>query len=364
MKLREIVGFFNSLAPFSLQESYDNSGIQIGNPESEIHGALLTIDVTEEVVKEAIKHKMDLIISHHPLIFNGIKSLTGKNSTERIIESAVKEGVSILSVHTNIDAVLEGVNGKICTKLGLINPKILSPLEGELCKLVFFVPHDQADKVRDAVFSTGAGEIGKYDQCSFNASGKGSFRAGEGTNPFIGKQGELHYEEELRVETIFPRNLKSKIIPALIAAHPYEEVAFDIYALENKWQQTGMGIIAEFEDPMEEFDFLNGLKKIFNAGCLRYTELRNKKIKKVAVCGGSGSFLLNQAISSGADAFVTGDFKYHQFFEAEKKILIADIGHYESEQFTKELFYESLTKKFPKFALRLSEINTNPINYL
>ena len=218
--------------------------------------------------------------------------------------------------------------------------------------------------MRDAVISTGAGEIGKYDQCSFNASGKGSFRAGEGTNPFIGKQGELHYEEELRVETIFPRNLKSKIIPALIAAHPYEEVAFDIYALENKWEQTGMGMIAEFEDPMEEFDFLNGLKKIFNAGCLRYTELRNKKIKKVAVCGGSGSFLLNQAISSGADAFVTGDFKYHQFFDAEGKILIADIGHYESEQFTKELFYELLTKKFPKFALRLSEINTNPINYL
>ena len=364
MKLKEIVIFLDQLAPFSLQESYDNSGIQVGRADAEVTGALLTIDVTEEVLDEAIKQKINLIISHHPLIFQGIKSITGKNMVERIVVKAIRNDINIVSVHTNIDAVTGGVNSKICDKLGLVNRKILNPVQGELLKLVFFVPVEQADQVRDSVFKAGAGVIGNYDCCSFNASGKGSFRAGEGTNPAVGKKGELHFENELRIETIFPKFKKSEILSALLNSHPYEEVAYDLYPLENKWDQAGMGMIGSLEEAMEEHEFLNGLKKIFNSGCIKYSAMLNKKIKKVAVCGGSGSFLIKTAISAGADAFVSGDIKYHQFFEAEKKILIADIGHFESEQFTKELFYESLTKKFPKFALRLSEVITNPINYL
>lgn len=364
MKLREIADFFNELAPFKLQESYDNSGIQIGSPEKEIKGALLCIDVSEEVLQEAVSNNLNLVISHHPLIFKGLKSFTGRNATERLVEKAIKKDIAVLSVHTNLDSVSGGVNSKICDKLGLVNREILSPLKDELKKLVFFVPEGQADEVREAVFTAGAGGIGNYDKCSFNAGGKGSFRAGYDSNPFVGEKGILHFENEIRVETVFPSYKKSSVISALLNSHPYEEVAYDIYPLENVWDQNGMGMTGYFEEAMEEHDFLNALKKIFNAGCIRYTPLLKKKIKKVAICGGSGSFLLNDAISSGADVFVSGDFKYHQFFEAEGKILIADIGHYESEQFTKELFYESLMKKFPKFALRLSDVITNPINYL
>lgn len=364
MKLKEIVSYFNEFAPFSLQESYDNSGLQVGNPEWEIKAALVCIDVTGEVIDEALENECNLIISHHPLIFNGIKRLTGQSIIERIIEKAIKNDVAILSVHTNFDSVIQGVNSIICDKLGLQNQQVLSPLEGKLLKLAFFVPVDHAEKVRNAVFSAGAGVIGNYDSCSYNLEGKGTFRAGENTDPYVGKKGEIHFEDEIRVETIIPSFLKQKVINKLLSSHPYEEVAYDIYPLENSWNQAGMGMTGEFEEPMEEHDFLNALKSVFNAACVRYTALRNKKIKKVAVCGGSGSFLLSKAISSNSDAFVTGDFKYHQFFEADGKILIADIGHYESEQFTKELFYENLTKKFPKFAVRLSEVNTNPINYV
>ncbi len=364
MILKDIISFFDEFAPFPLQESYDNSGLQIGIPDQEINGALICIDVTMSVLMEAADHDLNLIISHHPLIFNSLKSLTGKSETERVIFEAVRRNIAVLSVHTNADSVANGVNGKICDKLGLVNRTILVPAVDRLLKLVFFVPEDHAEGVRNAVFEAGAGVIGNYDQCSFNAAGQGTFRGGEKADPFVGEKGKLHFEKELRVETILPVYLKNKIVSALIAAHPYEEVAYDLYPLSNTWPGAGIGILGEFEEEMEEHEFLNALKVVFNAGCIRYTALLEKKIKKVAVCGGSGSSFLKKAISMGADAFVSADFKYHQFFDAEGKILIADIGHYESEQFTKELFYEAMSKKFPKFAVRLSEVNTNPINYL
>lgn len=364
MKLKEIINYFEEIAPFSLQESYDNSGIQIGNPSREVKAALLCIDVTEDVVAEAVKTGSDLIISHHPLLYNGVRRLTGKTMVERVIEQSIRNDVSIISLHTNIDSVFNGVNGKICDKLGLKNRRVLSPVEGKLLKLVFFVPRSNAEDVRNAIFESGAGIIGNYDSCSFNLEGKGSFRAGENTTPHVGEKGKLHFEEEVRIETILPAHLKNNVVRSMINAHPYEEVAYDLYPLVNKWEQVGMGMTGELDEEMEEYEFLNALKAVFNAGCIKYTSLLNKKIKKVAVCGGSGSFLLNKAISSESDVFVSADFKYHQYFEAEGKILIADIGHYESEQFTKELFYENLMKKFPKFAVRLSEVNTNPINYL
>ncbi|MCF8380248.1 MAG: Nif3-like dinuclear metal center hexameric protein [Bacteroidales bacterium] len=364
MKLQEIVSFFEEIAPFSYQESYDNSGIQIGSPDTEITGILISIDLTNEVLDEAIENNINLILTHHPLIFNGIKKLTGGNMVEKLIVKAIKNDINLLSVHTNIDSVINGVSGKISDKLGLISRKVLDPVKGKLLKLVYFVPVDHAEKVRKSIFEAGAGVIGNYENCSFSSEGRGSFKAGENTNPFAGTKNKLHYEKELRVETILPVNIQGKVISALINSHPYEEVAFDLYPLDNAWQSVGLGMIGEFEEEMEEHDFLNAVKTIFNTGCVRYTDLRQKKIKKVAICGGSGSFLLSKAIAAGADAFISADFKYHQFFDAEGKLIIVDIGHYESEQFTKELFYELLTKKFPTFALLLSEVNTNPINYL
>jgi len=364
MNLHEIISFFEEVAPFSLQESYDNSGLQTGNPTMEISGALICLDVTVEVIEEALQHKLNLIISHHPLVFHPVKSLTGKNATEKMLIKAIKNDLAILSVHTNIDAVVPGVNDKIADKLGLTNRRILQSAEELLLKLAFFVPVNDAEKVRDSVFKAGAGVIGEYDNCSFNTPGTGTFRASENTNPHVGKKNKLHHEEEVKVEMIVPSWLKNKVVNALIESHPYEEVAYDLFPLKNKLDIVGMGMLGELEEEMSEYDFLNALKTVFNTGCVKYSSLLDRPVKKVALCGGSGSFLLSKAIASGADVFVTADLKYNHYFDAEGKLIIADIGHYESEQFTKELFYELLMKKFPKFALRLSEVNTNPINYL
>lgn len=362
MKVKEITAYLDLIAPPSFQESYDNAGLIVGNPEQEIQAALLTLDTTEEVVEEAINKNAGLIISHHPIVFGGLKTITGKNYVERTVLKAIKNDIAIFACHTNIDSTINGVNKKICDKLGLINCKILSPKTNELKKLVTFVPVADARKVRTAIFNAGAGHIGQYDQCSFNAEGLGSFRAGDQANPYIGKKGELHFEKELRIETIFPKYLTSVIINALFNAHPYEEVAYDIYPLDNKFAIAGSGMIGFTPEKTDEKVFLEKIKKIFHVKCIRHTKLFNKPIKKVAFCGGSGAFLIHKAIAAKADIFITGDIKYHQFFDAENKIILADIGHYESEQFTVELFYDLLIKNFPNFALHFTQINTNPIN--
>ena len=363
LKLNEITDYLETLAPLSYQESYDNSGLQVGNPGLEVKAALLTVDVTEEVVEEALKSGCNLIIAHHPLLFSGIKSLTGKNHTERTVVKAVKKDIAVYAAHTNLDSVINGVNAKICEKLNLKDCKVLQPLKGQLKKLVTFIPTKHAEKVRTAVFEAGAGQIGNYDSSSFNAEGLGSFRGGENTNPFTGQKGALHFEKEIRFETIFPQYIQGQVIKALLNSHPYEEVAYDIYPLENQYSRAGMGMIGRCETPEVEEDFLRKLKKIFGPKTIKHTKLTGNLVKRVAVCGGSGSFLLKDAIASGADFFVTADFKYHQYFDAENRIVIADVGHYESEQFTKELFYELLMKKFPTFAVRLSEVETNPVRY-
>jgi dinuclear metal center YbgI/SA1388 family protein len=364
MKLSEIIGLFEAFAPFSLQESYDNSGLQTGSPEMEITGALICLDVTEKVVDEAIEKSANLIISHHPVIFGGIKRLTGNSFVERVLISAVKNDIAILSVHTNADSVKNGVNARICDKLKVQHRKVLKPIKDHLVKLAVYVPLAFAEKVRQGIFEAGAGVIGDYDCCSYNVQGKGTFRASSSSNPFVGEPGSIHTEDEVRIETVMPKHLTSKVVGAVMENHPYEEVAYDLYPLFNSNPAIGMGMIGELETSMSERDFLFMLKEKFHADSIRYTSSSGREIRKVAVSGGSGSFLLHDAIAMGADAYVSADFKYHQFFEAEDKILIADIGHYESEQFTKELFYELVTKKFPKFAVHLSEINTNPINYL
>ena len=362
-KIKDVSSFLEEFAPLRLQESYDNAGLILGNPNAEIKNVLITLDVTEQVVDEAISKKCELIVAHHPIVFSGLKKITGKNYVERCLLKAIKNDVAIYAAHTNLDSVGGGVNGMICRKLGLENCRILQPTEGLLKKLVTYIPVDHADKVREAVFTAGAGNIGNYDSCSFNIHGQGTFRGNDSTHPFVGEKGKQHYENEIRFETVFPAYLQSRIISALLATHPYEEVAYDIYSLDNTFEQVGMGMIGTLPKETDESEFLSQLKQTFNTGTIRHTALLNKKVRKVAVCGGAGSFLLNRAISAEADFFVSGDFKYHQFFDAENKIVIADIGHFESEQFTKELFYELLTKNFPKFAVHLSEVNTNPVFY-
>jgi dinuclear metal center YbgI/SA1388 family protein len=363
MKVQDVVKLFDDFAPAIYQESYDNSGLLIGSPDMEVRGVLLTIDITLEILDEAVSHNCNLIVSHHPVIFSGLKKITGDHYTEQIVIKAIQNQIAIISSHTSMDAVFSGVNEKICNKLGLGNLKLLSETKGNLRKLVTFVPKDHIQKVQEALFSAGAGKIGNYDSCSFNTEGYGSFRAGEDSNPFVGEKGKLHLEPEIRIETIFPVHLKGKVLSALRQSHPYEEIAYDIYALDNVYTKVGMGMVGEFEEPMSENEFLRKLKSVFSSGSIRHTEFTGQKVRKVAVCGGSGAFLLEKSIDAGAQFFVTGDMKYHQFFDAQKKIVIADIGHYESEQFTTEIFYDLITKKFPKFAVRFSEINTNPIKY-
>lgn len=362
MKLKEIIRALEQLAHPSLQESYDNAGLITGNEEMEISGALICLDSIESVIDEAMAKKCNLVIAHHPIVFSGLKKINGNNYVERTIIKAIKNDIAIYAIHTNLDNVCAGVNSKICEKLGLVNTEILSA-NSNLRKLVTFVPADHAEAVKNAVFEAGAGRIGNYDECSFAVSGEGTFRAKDGANPFVGAIGERHIEKEMRVEWIFESFLEQPIIAALKSAHPYEEVAYDVYPLTNKHQFTGSGMIGELTTEMEFEDFLLYLKSNMLTNCIRYTNSISNKVKKIAICGGSGSFLLPVAIARKADVFITADFKYHQFFDADNKIVIADIGHYESEQFTGELLNDLLKEKFPTFAVRLSEINTNPVNY-
>ena len=363
IKIKDITNLFENFAPLSLQESYDNAGLIIGNADTPVTSILVTVDVTEEVVQEAIQKKAQLIVAHHPLIFSGIKKLNEKNVTERSLIKAIKNDIAIYAAHTNIDSVTGGVNSKICEKLNLQDCEILQPATNQLKKLVTFIPVDHAEKVRNAVFSAGAGNIGNYDSCGYDLEGLGSFRGNENSDPFVGEKGKIHFEKEIRFETVFPGFIQGRVIGALLKNHPYEEVAYDIYPLENKFYKAGMGMVGNLPKPMGEEEFLHQLKSVFRTGVIKYTALQGKKVERVAVCGGAGSFLLKQAIAAGADFFVSSDFKYHQYFDANNEIVIADIGHFESEQFTKELFYELLMKKFPKFAVHLSEVNTNPVFY-
>ena len=362
-KIKNIINLFQQVSPFSYQESYDNSGLIVGNPEQEITSILITLDTTEEIIEQAIKTGANLIISHHPIIFKALKTITGKNHIERIIIKAIKNNIAILAVHTNIDNVFQGVNSKLSEKLNLKNCKILSTKSNELKKLITFVPEKSANQVRKAIFDAGAGQIGDYNSCSYNTNGKGTFRATSGTNPFVGKINELHTESEVRIETIFPKHKKSQIIQALLKTHPYEEVAYDIYSLDNEHKKVGSGMLGELAEPISELKFLEKIKQSFNVHTIKHSPLLNKDIRTVAFCGGAGSFLLNKAIQQRADIFISAEFKYNQFFDVDKKILIADIGHFESEQYTKELFYEIITKKFTHIKVINSEINTNAVKY-
>ena len=362
--IKNIISAIESFAPPALQDSWDNSGLLVGDANCIIESALISIDVTEAVVDEAIAKGCGLIIAHHPVIFSGLKRLTGKNENERVVIKAIKNNIAIYAAHTNIDVVRQGVSWRMAQKLGLEKIQTLIPQKALLKKLVTFVPSDDATKVREALFDAGAGHIGNYDMCSFNSTGEGSFRGSNSTNPYKGEKGKLHFENEIRIETVFPAFIQNRIVDALLSTHPYEEVAYDIYSLENEHQEVGLGIIGSLPEAVDCLTFLKRVKDVVSCQVLRHTPIVSDKIEKIAMVGGAGSSFLKSAMAQNADVFITADFKYHQFFDAENKIVIADIGHYESEQFTKELFYEIVTNKFSKFALRLSEVVTNPINYL
>lgn len=364
MKLSEIIAFLNAEISLALQESYDNCGLLVGNTGSEITGAMICLDITDEVLDEAIGKNCNLIISHHPLIFSGLKSLTGRTDTERLVIRAIRENLAVFALHTNLDNHFEGVNHFLCEKLGILNPEILKPMPGILRKLVTFCPPSHSTQIREAIFNAGAGHIGNYDCCSYSTAGEGTFRAQAGANPFIGELGKLHTESELRIETIFPAHVEDSVIKALKQAHPYEEVAYDIYPLTNNNLRTGAGMIGSLPKAVDAEEFLMHVKKTLQTGCIRHTNLKNKKVQRIAVCGGSGSFLISDAISCGADIYMTGDIRYHDFFIPGNNMILADIGHFESEQFTKELIYTLLKKKFTTFALFISGTNTNPVNYL
>jgi dinuclear metal center YbgI/SA1388 family protein len=363
MKIHDITHYLEVIAPSAYQEDYDNSGL-LTSHENDITGILVSLDCTEAVIDEAIERGCNLVVAHHPIVFRGLKRFTGKNYVERTVIKALKNDIAIYAIHTNLDNVPNGVNAKISEVLGLTKTRILSSKSGVLSKLATFVPKDSAENLRKALFAAGAGHIGNYDECSFNVEGMGTFRAGEGTNPFIGKHHEQHQESETKIEVIFPSYLKNSLVKALKLAHPYEEVAYDIVSLSNENQYIGSGMVGDLEVAEPLLDFLQRVKTTFGAGVIKYAGSAKGDIKKVAVCGGSGFFLLPAAIGAGADVFLTGDVKYHEFFDAEDKILLADMGHFESEQFTIDLLVEELKKKFTTFAVLKVNTNTNPVKYL
>jgi len=362
MKIIEIINYFEQIIPLDFQETYDNCGLQVGNAGNELTKALITLDITESVIEEALENNCNLIISHHPLIFQGVKKITGANPTERILEKALKSGLCIYCAHTCLDNNSSGLNTFIAGKLCLQNIKILEPAKNILKKLVVFCPVEHAEKVRNAMFSAGAGHIGNYDSCSFNTSGAGSFRANEHAKPFVGQLNELHFEQEVRIETVFPDHIRSLVIQAMLQSHPYEEVAYDIYPMDNDYANAGAGIIGELQGEVAAMDFMVSLKQLFNAASIRHNKGRRQTIKKVAFCGGSGSFLIKTAMKHQADIIITSDVKYHEFFN--ENIIIADIGHFESEYFSTELIATIITKKFPTFAFLFSQRNTNPVQYI
>ena len=364
MKIREITRYIEELAPLNYAEDFDNVGLLVGSYNTEVSGVLVTLDTLEETIDEAIAKQCNLIVSFHPIIFAGLKKINGSSYVERVILKAIKNDIAIYATHTALDNSKNGVSAKMCEVLGLTNTKILIPKKGIIKKITTVVPSVNADSLRNSLFEAGGGAVGNYEHSSLSTIVESTFKGTENSNPVVGLKEVLHVDNETKISIIFERKNEVKILKCLQAEHPYEEVSYEIVTLENVHQDIGMGMLGEFTKPMEEKDFLRYLKKTMQTACIRHSELLHKKIKKVAVLGGAGSFAISDAKRAGADAYVSADFRYHEFFKAEKDILLADIGHYESEQFTKNLLVDYLTKKFSNFAIVLSQKSTNPIYYI
>ncbi len=361
--IANIVHHLEQLAPLPYQESYDNAGLITGNPQAEVNGILIALDAIEPVIDEAIALGCNLVVAHHPIVFSGLKKITGRNYVERVIIKAIKNDIALYAIHTNLDNVLDGVNAKISEKLGLLNGRLLVPKRNLLKKLTVFVPQADTQALLDALAGAGAGQIGNYSHCSFTVAGQGTFQPNERANPHLGRRGQPERVAEDRIEVIFPGHLEAQLLAAMRQAHPYEEVAHYVHLLENIHQEVGAGMVGELPAPLPETAFLQLLKDRFQLSVVRHTALRGRDVHRVAVCGGAGSFLLHPAIGAKADFFVSADYKYHEFFDADGKIVIADIGHYESEVCTKELLWAKLSGTFPSERVIISAVNTNPVNY-
>lgn len=363
MKLSLILKELEKLAPTTYAEGFDNVGLLVGDPNAEINKVLVTLDTLETVVDEAIEKGANLIVSFHPIVFSGLKKITGKTYVERVVQKAIKHDINIYATHTALDNAWLGVNHQISKQLKLKKTEMLIPQSNTLQQLITYVPLSFADQVRNALFAAGAGEIGNYAHCSFNLVGQGSFLSGNEAQPKVGEIGQFRMEDEMRISVLVPKHAKEKVLKALLQNDFYEEIAYELIDLNNQNQRIGMGMMGELEEAMDEVEFLNYLKETMQTKMVRHSQLLGKKIRKVAVLGGSGSFAIEKALQKGADVFVTADLKYHDFFKAESRILLADIGHYESEQFTKNLLTAYLSEKFPNFAVLKSEIDTNPVHY-
>lgn len=363
MKISDIIYTLESFAPPAYQESYDNAGLITGNGSWDCTGVICALDATEAVVEEAVKKGCNLIVAHHPIVFGGLKKITGKNYVEQTIITAIKQDIAIYAIHTNLDNVIAGVNNRIANKLGLENRTILQPKPAQLLKLCTFVPKEQSDAVRNALFAAGAGHIGNYSEASFNTDGIGTYKANEKANPYAGKAGKRHEEPEVKIEVLLPAYLQNSLVRALLAAHPYEEVAYDLIPLANANKEVGSGLVGQLPQPLSEVELLHAIKAVFGLSVIRHTPLLQKPVSTIAVCGGAGSFLTKAAIAAGAQVFITADVKYHEFFDANNQLVIADIGHWESEQFTIDLLFDILIAKFPTFAVQKTEVRTNPVYY-
>ena len=363
MKVAEVLDVLEKFAAPPLQEDYDNAGLITGQRGWDCTGVLCTLDVTEDVIQEAVERKCNLVIAHHPIVFRGLKRINGNNYVERVVIEAIKKDIAIYAAHTNLDNVILGVNGRIAEKLKLENTRILQPKLKVLRRLITFAPVDKAEDVRQALFAAGAGHIGQYDECSFNSEGTGTFKALPGADPYVGDVGKRHSEKETKIEIVYPFYLEKTVVDALLRNHPYEEVAYDIFTMENVHFGIGAGIMGELAEPVSEENFLRFVKESFGLKQIRHTKFLGRPVKKVAVCGGAGSFLTAAAIRSGADVYITADVKYHEFFDADGRLLLADIGHFESEQFTTDLLRDLLLQKFPTFAVLKSTVDTNPVQY-
>lgn len=364
MQIDSILSFLESIAPPAYQEGYDNAGLITGSRDWECRGVLTTLDATEAVVEEAIAKNCNLIVAHHPIVFGGLKKINGQHYVERTVIAAIKHDIAIYAIHTNLDNVVgAGVNGRMAARLGLVNCSALLPKEGMLQKLICFVPFSHLEPVRNAIFEAGAGVIGNYSEVSFSTEGTGTFKGGKDAKPFVGAVGQLHQEPEARLEVILPVVNSQRVVRAMIGAHPYEEVAYDLVNLANTHPGIGSGLVGELPEPVEEEVFLKIIKDAFQASVIRHTRLTGGRVKKVALCGGAGSFLISNALSSGANFYITSDVKYHEFFDANDRLVIADIGHFESEQFTSDLLFEVLREKYLNFAVLKSDAKTNPVKY-
>lgn len=364
MKIKEILSILEEMAPLAYAEDFDNVGLLVGDANADAKGVLVCHDALETVIDEAIEKQCNLVVCFHPILFSGIKKITGKNYVERSILKAIKNDIAIYAVHTALDNHQTGVNKIFCDALGLINTKVLVPKQNFIQKLVTYTIPENVEQLRNALFDAGAGKIGNYEDCSFNSKGIGTYMGNENSNPEIGERFEFVEAEEVKIEVTFEKYLQPKILRALFSNHVYEEVAYEVYSLQNSHQQIGLGMTGELPVEMNEADFLKMVKEKMDCGGIRHTQFLGKPVKKVAVLGGSGSYAIKNAIAAGVDAYVTSDLKYHNFYEAENQILLADIGHFESERYTKNYIVDYLTKKIPNFAIVLSQINTNPVKYL